>query len=125
MSDETIRLTGLTRSFGTGAARTSALVDAGVTARAGEFVVLRGPSGSGKTTLLRLAAGLDDPDAGESWIVGRRVTGALESEVAELRRTALGYVDQEFPLVGFLTAAENVELPLRARGAGLANGASG
>lgn len=118
MSDETIRLTGLTRSFGTGAARTSALVDAGVTARAGEFVVLRGPSGSGKTTLLRLAAGLDDPDAGESWIVGRRVTGALESEVAELRRTALGYVDQEFPLVGFLTAAENVELPLRARGAG-------
>ncbi|MGC0369683.1 ABC transporter ATP-binding protein [Microbacterium sp. SLBN-111] len=117
MSDETIRLTGLTRTFGVGAARTTALVDADVTARAGEFVVLRGPSGSGKTTLLRLAAGLDDPDAGEAWVGGRRVTGAPESEVAELRRTTLGYVDQEFPLVGFLTAAENVELPLRARGA--------
>jgi putative ABC transport system ATP-binding protein len=117
MASETIRLTGLTRSYGVGAAETTALVDATVTARAGEFVVLRGPSGSGKTTLLRLAAGLDEPDAGESWIGGRRVTGAPESEVAELRRTALGYVDQEFPLVAFLTASENIELPLRVRGA--------
>lgn len=105
------------RTVGIRDGRTTALVDADVTARAGEFVVLRGPSGSGKTTLLRLAADLDDPDAGESWIDGRRVTGAPGSEVAEQRRTVLGYVDQEFALVGFLTAAENVELPLRARGA--------
>ncbi|MFX6035808.1 ATP-binding cassette domain-containing protein, partial [Acinetobacter baumannii] len=88
------RLIGLTRTFGVGAARTTALVDADVTARAGEFVALRGPSGSGKTTLLRLAVGLDAPDAGEAWVGSRRVTGAPENEVAELRRTVLGYVDQ-------------------------------
>ncbi len=117
--DHMIRATGLTRSFGRGAASTTALSDASLFVAAGEFVVLRGPSGSGKTTLLTLAAGLDEPDAGEAWIGNVRVTGAGEADAARLRREVMGFVDQDFPLVPFLTAAENVELPLRLREAGV------
>ncbi|WP_150957978.1 ABC transporter ATP-binding protein [Microbacterium testaceum] len=113
-----IRAQGLTRVFGRGAARTTALADASLSAAAGEFVVLRGPSGSGKTTLLTLVAGLGEPDGGEAWIGDTRVTGATEADAARLRREVAGYVDQEFALVPFLTAAENVELPLRLLDAG-------
>ncbi len=112
---ESIRADGLTRTFGRGAARTRALTEASLTVHPGELVVLRGPSGSGKTTLLTLLAGLDLADSGTAWIEGRRVTGAAEDELAALRREVLGYVDQEFALIPFLTAAENVELPLRVR----------
>ncbi|WP_366936097.1 ABC transporter ATP-binding protein, partial [uncultured Microbacterium sp.] len=116
--DDMIRVAGLTRSFGRGAARTTALSDASLSVAAGEFVVLRGPSGSGKTTLLTLAAGLDEPDAGEAWIGDVRVTGAGEADAARVRRDVMGFVDQDFALVPFLTAAENIELPLRLREAG-------
>lgn len=115
-TDAVIRLEGLSRVFGAGAARTLALTGASLTVAAGEFVVLRGPSGSGKTTLLTIAAGLDEPDEGAAWIAGTPLTGAAEAEAARVRREVIGYVDQDFALVPFLTAAENIELPLRVAG---------
>ncbi len=111
-----VRADGLSRSYGHGDGRVHALRDASLQLRAGELVVLRGPSGSGKTTLLNLLGGLDEPDAGEVWIGERRLTGAPESELVEMRRTDLGYIFQTFALLPVLSAAENVELPLRIRG---------
>ena len=85
-----VRAEGLSRSYGQGDGRVHALRDASLELRAGELVVLRGPSGSGKTTLLNLLGGLDEPDSGEVWIGERRLTGAPERDLVEMRRTDLG-----------------------------------
>jgi len=114
--DAVVRAEGLSRSYGQGAGLVHALREASLELHAGELVVLRGPSGSGKTTLLNLLGGLDAPDAGTVWIGDRRLTGAPEKELVDLRRTELGYIFQTFALLPVLSAAENVELPLRIRG---------
>lgn len=111
-----VRAEGLSRSYGQGDGRVHALREASLELRAGELVVLRGPSGSGKTTLLNLLGGLDAPDAGIVWIGERQLTGAPESELVDMRRSDLGYIFQTFALLPVLSAAENVELPLRIRG---------
>lgn len=114
--DVVVRAEGLTRTYGHGAGLVHALREASLELRAGELVVLRGPSGSGKTTLLNLLGGLDAPDAGTVWIGDRQLTGAPEKELVDMRRTDLGYIFQTFALLPVLSAAENVELPLRIRG---------
>jgi len=116
VGDIVVQADGLSRSYGHGEGRVHALREASLRLHAGELVVLRGPSGSGKTTLLNLLGGLDAPDAGEVLIGGRRLTGASESELVDIRRTELGYIFQTFALLPVLSAAENVELPLRIRG---------
>jgi putative ABC transport system ATP-binding protein len=117
--DETplaLRCAGLTRTYGSGENEVHALVDAELEVHAGELVVLRGPSGSGKTTLLNLLGGLDEPDSGEVWIGGRLLTGAPEHDLVDLRRRDIGYIFQTFALLPVLSAAENVELPMRIAG---------
>src|SRR5690606_12275309 len=104
------------RSYGRGATQVRALVDAELELRAGELVVLRGPSGSGKTTLLNLLGGLDEPSTGRVWIGDREVTGASEAELVALRRSEIGYIFQTFALLPILSAAENVDLPMRIAG---------
>src|SRR5690606_7062805 len=80
----------------------------------GELVVVRGPSGSGKTTLLNLLGGLDRPTSGRVLLGdGRELSALPEKEVLEVRRTRIGYVFQSFGLIPVLSAAENVEIPLR------------
>ena len=112
-TDVVIRCEGLNRVFGTGEAAVHALRDAALEVRAGELVMLRGPSGSGKTTLLNLLGGLDTATSGHVWLGDRELTGAKESELVALRRTELGYIFQSFALLPVLSAAENVEIPLR------------
>jgi putative ABC transport system ATP-binding protein len=108
-----LRAEGLTRVFGGGEAAVHALVAASVEVSAGELVVVRGPSGSGKTTMLNLLGGLDRPTSGRVWLGERELTGAPESELVDIRRRDLGYVFQAFALLPMLSAAENIELPLR------------
>jgi putative ABC transport system ATP-binding protein len=79
-----------------------------------------GPSGSGKSTLLNLLAGLELPSDGEVVVLGEVVSSLDRAARAELRRTRLGVIAQDTNLVPFLTARENVELTLAARGS--ANG---
>ena len=79
----------------------------------GDFVCLMGPSGSGKTTLLNLLGGLDRPTAGTVWLGDQELTAADDDELARLRGIRLGFVFQSFALLPMLTAAENIEVPLR------------
>jgi putative ABC transport system ATP-binding protein len=118
MSDGDVVLSceGLSRSYGSGSTEVRALVHATMSVRAGELVVLRGPSGSGKTTLLNLLGGLDAPSAGWVRLGDREVTGAGERDLIEMRRRDIGYIFQTFALLPALTAAENVELPMRILG---------
>ena len=85
-------------------------VDLDVAARA--FTAIMGPSGSGKSTLLHCTAGLDTPDEGAVLLAGTDLTGLDETARTVLRRDRIGFVFQSYNLVGSLTVATNVALPL-------------
>lgn len=107
---------GVARTFETAAGTVVALADAGAVVHPGELVVVKGPSGSGKTTLLNVLSGLDRPTSGRVVLDGVDLTTATEQQLVELRRRSTGFVFQSFGLVPVLSAAENVELPLRLLG---------
>lgn len=108
-----IRATAVSRVFGAGETAVQALVDATLEVAPGELVVLRGPSGSGKTTLLNILGGLDTQTSGKVWIGERDLATASDDELMQIRRHELGYIFQAFALVPVLSAAENIELPMR------------
>jgi putative ABC transport system ATP-binding protein len=112
-----LRGEGLRRDYGRPDALVHAVADVDLELNPGELVVLRGPSGSGKTTLLNLLGGLDRPTAGRVWLGDQEISAADEDELARLRGHRLGFVFQSFALLPMLTAAENIEVPLRAVGA--------
>ncbi|MGE2733961.1 ABC transporter ATP-binding protein [Mycolicibacterium vaccae] len=89
-----------------------ALKAAELTVMAGEFVCLMGPSGSGKSTLLNIIGGLDRPTKGSVRISGTDTATLTESQYAALRHDSIGFIFQSYNLISFLTAVENVELPL-------------
>ncbi|MFT3887678.1 MAG: ABC transporter ATP-binding protein [Arachnia sp.] len=112
----TATLTGrdLRRVFGTGQTAVEALAGVDIEVQAGELTVVTGPSGSGKTTLLNLLGGLDRPTSGTVVLDDGRVLSELpEDDVLAARRQRIGYVFQTFGLIPVLSAAENVEVPLR------------
>ncbi|KUI28217.1 macrolide ABC transporter ATP-binding protein [Mycobacterium sp. IS-1496] len=89
-----------------------ALVAADLTVMPGEFVCLMGPSGSGKSTLLNIIGGLDRPTKGSVTVAGRDTRTLTESQFAALRHDTIGFIFQSYNLIPFLSAVENVELPL-------------
>ncbi|BCI52672.1 ABC transporter ATP-binding protein [Mycolicibacterium litorale] len=89
-----------------------ALVAADLTVNPGEFVCLMGPSGSGKSTLLNIIGGLDRPTKGSVTVAGRDTRTLTESQFAALRHDTIGFIFQSYNLIPFLSAVENVELPL-------------
>ncbi len=107
---------GVERMYTLGAERLHALRGVDMQGAAGEFIALIGRSGSGKTTLLNILAGLDRATAGEAFLAGQRLNGLSEEGRAALRRQHVGIVFQSSSLMPLLTAAENVELPLRISG---------
>lgn len=84
--------------------------------RQGEFVAITGPSGSGKTTLLHLISGLERPQAGRLLVRDLDLCSLSNAELNEYRRTTVSVVYQAFNLIPYLTAIENVTLPLYLRG---------
>lgn len=111
-----LRVVEVSQSVPDGRARRMVLDRVDLDVQAGELVVLMGPSGSGKTTLLRIAAGLDRPEHGMAVIDGEHLWMMRAGELAELRRSAVGYVEQRWNLLDSLTVAENVALPLELDG---------
>ncbi len=77
----------------------------------GDFVIILGPSGSGKSTLLHLLSCLDTPTKGKIFLEKNDVSTLSENELAEIRGKKIGFVFQQFNLLGHLTALENVIIP--------------
>lgn len=102
----------LHKSYGTGAARVTALAGVDCAVRAGELLVITGPSGSGKTTLLHCLSGIAVPDGGQVLFGGADLARLDDNERADLRRDRFGFCFQTLNLLPALTVAENVQLPL-------------
>jgi putative ABC transport system ATP-binding protein len=113
MSDVVIRTQKLTKEYIRDEFHVVALKDADMDVTRGEFVALMGPSGSGKSTLLHLAAAMDRPTSGEIEVLGSKLNGLSDSDIAKWRNRHVGFVFQSFNLIPVLTARENVELPLK------------
>jgi putative ABC transport system ATP-binding protein len=111
--DLVIEATGLTRTYGQGAAAVHAVAGVDLAVRTGELVIVRGRSGAGKTTLLNLLGGLERPTEGVVLLAGDDLATLGTEQLAALRRRELGTVVQSFDLIPVLSAAENVEVPLR------------
>ena len=106
-----LRARGLRKHYGKGETLVRAVDGVDLDVADGETVAVMGPSGCAKSTLLHLLGGLDRPTDGEAWLAGRRLDQMGERGLAQMRRSAVGFVFQAFHLMDELTAAENVELP--------------
>jgi len=111
-----IRLSGITKTYGSGQAAFQALKGIDLAIDAGDFVAVMGPSGSGKSTAMNILGCLDTPTSGSYEFEGVKVEQLTRNERALLRRNYLGFVFQGFNLLSRTTALENVELPLIYRG---------
>jgi putative ABC transport system ATP-binding protein len=107
----------LSRDFRMGSSVVQALHAVDLRVERGELVAIRGRSGSGKTTLLSLIGGLDRPTSGRVLVDGAVVSDLRQDGLVELRRRKIGFIFQAFGLLSILSAAENVEVPLRLVGA--------
>jgi putative ABC transport system ATP-binding protein len=101
-----VEVSGLSRHFGS----LAALDHLSLTIEEGESVAVTGPSGSGKTTLLNILSGLDRPTAGSVWVRGVDLATLSSRERALYRQRTVGLVFQQFHLMPYLTALENVML---------------
>ncbi len=107
-----IRMTGLGKVFVTDEVETHALADVHLQINRGEYVSIAGPSGCGKSTLLSIMGLLDTPTSGRYVVGDSPVESISARDRARLRNLTIGFVFQNFNLIGDLTVAENVELPL-------------
>jgi putative ABC transport system ATP-binding protein len=107
----------LSFSFGSGKLRKQILFDLNLEVPQGEIVLMVGPSGGGKTTLLTLIGTLRAMQTGSLKVLGKELSGANERARRKLR-TDIGFIFQAHNLMRFLSAAQNVSLPLELRGMG-------
>ena len=103
----------LVREYTVGGGVVRAVDGISLAVESGQLVAVRGRSGSGKTTLLSLIGALDRPTSGSAHVVGLPVSEMPEKELVAFRRRTIGFIFQAFGLLPILSAAENVEIPLR------------
>jgi putative ABC transport system ATP-binding protein len=107
-----IELNGIKKIYRTGSQELEALRGVSMKIAKGEFVSIMGPSGSGKSTLMNIIGCLDTPTAGDYVLDGDRVAGLSFDQLAAVRNQKIGFVFQNFNLLPYATAWENVELPM-------------
>ncbi|MGC5168040.1 ABC transporter ATP-binding protein [Luteimicrobium sp. DT211] len=107
-----VQLVDVTRTYTVGPVVVPALRGVSLALPAGSFTAIMGPSGSGKSTLLACAAGLDTPTSGRVVVGGVETTRMSADALTRFRREHVGFVFQSYNLVGHLTVAENLVLPL-------------
>lgn len=110
-ADDVIKIKDLVKTYDLGEVKVPALRGVTLTIDQGDFLMVTGRNGSGKSTLLHQLGLLDLPTSGEIYFDGVEVTSMREKERSRMRLRDLGYIFQEFALIGELTALENVMLP--------------
>ena len=111
-----IRLEGISKVFPGDEIDTHALREIHLEILKGEYVCVAGPSGCGKTTLLSVIGLLDTPTDGTYALEGRRIDELSAADRAAIRNQKIGFIFQSFNLIGDMTVAENISLPLSYRG---------
>jgi putative ABC transport system ATP-binding protein len=109
---EVIRVENLAKTYYLGEVQVPALKGVDLTIQAGECLAIMGASGSGKSTFMNILGCLDRPTSGKYFLEGKDVSGLNRDEWAQIRNRKIGFVFQNFNLLGRTSALENVELPL-------------
>lgn len=105
-----IRMENASRIFRMGDVDVQALIEADLTVKEGEFIVVLGPSGSGKSTLLNLIGGMDRANSGRIWYRDQELSALSDGDLTVYRREEVGFIFQLYNVVPTLTAYENVQV---------------
>jgi putative ABC transport system ATP-binding protein len=115
LNETLIRLDDVNKVFLTDDLETHALTSISLEVRRGEYLAIGGPSGCGKSTLLSILGLLDTPTTGRYLLAGHEIESLAPADRARIRNREIGFIFQAFNLIGDLTVAENVDLPLTYR----------
>jgi len=111
-----INISKLNKIYHTDGTAINALKDINLTITQGDYITIQGPSGGGKSTLLSIIGLLDKASSGDYKISGTSITKLSESQMAKVRNREIGFIFQDFNLIGDMTVSQNIELPLIYRG---------
>jgi putative ABC transport system ATP-binding protein len=111
-----IKMKNIKKIYGAGSVQVEALKDISFEVEKNAFVGLIGPSGSGKSTLMNIIGCLDVPSSGEYFFEGESVERFNHNQLAEIRNEKIGFIFQNFNLLPYATAFENVEIPMIFKG---------
>lgn len=112
MNEWVVKADKLKKEYSSMLHKTIALKEIDIELKKGEFTTIMGPSGAGKTTFLNLIGCLDQPTSGRLDILGYDPTKFNEEKLSRIRMEKIGFVFEDFFLISFLNAFENVQLPL-------------
>jgi len=112
MNNLVLKIEGVSKTYPLGKRGVNPLSNLNLDVKKGEFTAIMGPSGSGKTTLLNIIGCIDRPTKGKVLLDDVDVAGMPESQLCKIRRSKIGFVFQNFNLLPYLNARENVELPM-------------
>src|SRR5271169_6395876 len=100
------------KTYENGGVKTEVLKDVSFKVNDGDFVAIMGPSGSGKSTLMHILGALDSPTSGKYFLDGKDVSKLSDDELANVRKSKIGFVFQSYNLLRRATVLRNVMLPL-------------